>query len=141
MGDIFKIMTVGPYPNDYNTVVNMARKEKMSDYRPKLAKQVSMETYDVIFIGYPIWWGTMPMAVFTFLEKYDFSGKKIIPFCTHEGSSFSRSTDDIKALCPRSIILDGLAIRGGSVRTAGKDVLAWLNRIGVIKEKLEVDPS
>ena len=73
----------------------------------------------------------MPMAVFAFLEKYDLSVKKIIPFCTHEGSSFGRSVDDIRKLCPRSAILDGLAIRGGNVKNAKKDVSAWLNKIGI----------
>lgn len=73
----------------------------------------------------------MPMAVFTFLEKYDFSGKTIIPFCTHEGSALGRSSDDIKKLCPHSTILNGLAIKGSSVNTAQNRVAEWLHGIGI----------
>jgi len=71
--------------------------------RPELTNTVeNMESYDVIYLGYPNWWGTMPMAVFTFLESYDFSGKTIIPFCTHEGSGIGNSERDIKKLCPKA---------------------------------------
>jgi flavodoxin len=79
-GDIFKIVTVDPYPTNYNAVVNLAKQEQKNDYRPELATKVeNMDSYDVIFVGYPNWWATMPMAVFTFLEEYDFAGKTIIP--------------------------------------------------------------
>ena len=81
-----------------------------------------MDSYEVIYIGYPNWWGTMPMAVFTFLESYDFSGKTIIPYCTHEGSGMGSSERDIKKLCPNARVLPGLAIRGGSVDRADKDL-------------------
>jgi flavodoxin len=85
-----------------------------------------MDSYDVIYMGYPNWWGTMPMAVFTFLESYDFSGKTIIPYCTHEGSGMGRSERDIKKLCPNARVLPGLAIRGGTVDRADKDLSNWL---------------
>ncbi|GAF26210.1 flavodoxins [Moorella thermoacetica Y72] len=133
-GDIFKIVTVDPYPTDYNACVEQARKELESNYRPKLATRVeNMESYDVIFLGYPNWCGTMPMAVFTFLEEYNFSGKTIIPFCTHEGSGLGNSVRDIARLCPNSTLLDGLAIRGSNVRSAQtqKDVADWLRKIGM----------
>ena len=127
-GNIFKIVTVDPYPADYNAVVNLAKQEQKNDYRPELATKVEdMDSYEVIFVGYPNWWATMPMAVFTFLEEYDFSGKTIIPFCTHEGSALGRSVDDITELCPQSTILDGLAIRGRNVKNAKEDVSEWLN--------------
>ncbi|SFR16592.1 flavodoxin [Desulfoscipio geothermicus] len=132
-GDIFKIVTVDPYPTNYNAVVNLAKQEQKNDYRPELATKVeNMDSYDVIFVGYPNWWATMPMAVFTFLEEYDFAGKTIIPFCTHEGSALGRSVDDITKLCPQSTILDGLAIRGRNVTNAKKDVLEWLRELGII---------
>lgn len=133
-GDIFRIKTVKPYPTDYNTLVDQAKKEQENNYRPELATKVeNMNSYDVVFVGYPDWWGTMLMAVFSFLEEYNFSGKTIIPFCTHEGSGLGRSVEDIKKLCQHSTILDGLAIRGRSVKNADKDVSEWLSKIGMIK--------
>ncbi|MGB7606422.1 MAG: flavodoxin [Lutisporaceae bacterium] len=136
-GNILKIVTVDPYPTNYNAVVDLAKQELKDDYRPELATKIeNMDSYDVVFVGYPNWWATMPMAVFTFLEEYDFSGKTIIPFCTHEGSSFGRSIDDITELCPKSTILDGLAIRGRNVKNAQKDLSKWLNEIGMIKEEI-----
>jgi flavodoxin len=130
-GDVFRIVTVDPYPGDYNAVVDSAGREQKSNSRPALAEQVAnMDPYDVVFVGYPIWWSTMPMAVFSFLEKHDFRGKKIVPFCTHEGSAWGRSIKDIGKICPEAVVLDGLAVRGGNVRTAKKEVQAWLERIG-----------
>lgn len=131
-GDIFEIVTVDPYPTNYNAVVNLAKQEQKNDYRPKPATKVeNMDSYDVIFVGYPNWWATMPMALFTFLEEYNFSGKTIIPFCTHEGSGLGRSERDIKKLCPNSNVLGGLAIRGSSVYKAQNDVSEWLNKLGI----------
>jgi flavodoxin len=91
-----------------------------------------MDSYDVIYIGYPNWWGTMPMAVFTFLEEYDFSGKTIVPFCTHERSGMGRSERDIKKLCPNAKVLSGLAIRGGNVERADKDITNWLKKLDLM---------
>ena len=131
-GDIFEIVTVNPYPMDYDAVVDQAKQEQEDNYRPELATKVeNMDSYDVVFIGYPNWWGTMPMPVFTFLEEYDFSGKTIIPFCTHEGSGLGRSVEDITKLCPQSTILDGLAIRGSSVENSQDEVSEWLREIGM----------
>ncbi|MFX0102487.1 MAG: flavodoxin, partial [Candidatus Hodarchaeota archaeon] len=85
-----------------------------------------MGTYDLIFLGYPNWWGTMPMAVYTFLESSDFSGKMIVPFCTHEGSGLGRSVKDIKKCCPRAEIKNASPFRGSSVKNASDDVEKWL---------------
>ena len=91
-GNIFEIQTVKPYPNDYNAVVNQARQELDSDYKPALKTKIeNIKPYDLVFIGYPVWWGTFPAPVKTFLSEYDFSGKTIAPFCTHEGSGLGRS--------------------------------------------------
>jgi flavodoxin len=129
-GDIFEIVTVDPYPNNYNACVDKAKQEQDDNYRPVLATKVeNMDSYDVVFVGYPIWWETMPMAVFTFLEEYDFSGKTIIPFCTHEGSGLGSSVEDIKKLCPNSTVLEGLAVRGSNVNNAQNEVLEWLRKI------------
>lgn len=132
-GDIFEIKTVESYPTDYNAVVDKAKQEQKNDYRPELVTKVeNMDSYDVIFIGYPNWWNSIPMGVFIFFETYDFSGKTIIPFCTHEGSGLGRSVREIKKLCPRANVLDGFAIRGSSVNKAQNDVSAWLNKLGIL---------
>ena len=87
-GDIFEIKTSLSYPTSYNAVVDKAKKEQNANDRPELISHVeNMDSYNVIFIGYPNWWGTIPMAEFTFLEEYNFSGKTIIPFCTHANTS------------------------------------------------------
>lgn len=131
--DMFQIKTVKSYPEDYTETTYVAQEEKRKNSRPELTEIVDdMDSYDVIYIGYPNWWGTMPMAVFTFLESYDFSGKTIIPFCTHEGSGMGSSERDIKKLCPNAKVLSGLAIRGGSVDRADKDVANWLKKLDLI---------
>lgn len=131
-GDIFEIVTINKYPKDYNAVVEQAKQEKKDAYRPKFETKVeNMHSYNVVFIGYPNWCNTMPMAVFAFLEDYDFSDKTIIPFCTHEGSRFGQSIKDISNLCQKSTLLEGLAIRGSSVKTAQDDVFKWLSKLRI----------
>jgi flavodoxin len=131
-GDIFEIVPVDPYPRDYDEVVEKARKELSENYRPKLKTKVgNMESYKVVFVGHPNWWGTIPRPVATFLSEYDFSGKTIAPFCTHEGSGLGRSVEDIRACCPRSTVPGGLAVRGSSVKNAREEVAAWLREIGM----------
>jgi flavodoxin len=127
--DLFRIKTVRNYPEDYMETTNAAQEEKRQNARPVLTDKVSsMGSYDVVYVGYPNWWGTMPMAVFTFLESYDLSGKTIAPFCTHEGSGMGRSEQDIKTLCPKAKVLPGLAIRGGGVNNEDKELADWLKR-------------
>ena len=133
-GEIFEIASVQPYPRNYNAVVEQARQELKAGYKPELkTKMESIESFKMVFIGYPNWWGTIPAPVKTFLSLYDFSGKTIIPFCTHEGSGLGRSTGDILKLCPKSSVLDGIAIRGGSVKTAQNQVTGWLQTISIGK--------
>jgi flavodoxin len=131
--DIFRIETVNSYPADYSETTKVAQKELKENARPKLTARVNnMESYDVIFLGYPNWWGTMPMAVYTFLEEYDFIGKTIIPFCTHEGSGLGHSEKDIAKLCPKAKVLNGKAFLGSGVKSAQKEVTAWLSQVGAI---------
>lgn len=85
-----------------------------------------MEQYSEIYLGFPNYWGTMPMAVFTFLEHFDFSGKIIKPFCTHEGSGLGGSINDIRKLCPEAKVETGLAIRGGSVKMSKAEIEKWI---------------
>jgi flavodoxin len=129
-GDMFEIASVDPYPHDYDEVVAQARKELNEDYKPKLKTKVeNMGLYNVIFVGYPNWWGTIPRPVATFLSGYDLSGKTIVPFCTHEGSGLGHSATDIKELCPQSTLLEGLPIRGSYVKNAQNEVSEWLHKI------------
>jgi flavodoxin len=131
-GALFEISTVTPYPKDYNTVVNIARREQDQNNRPRLAVELDgMQAYEVVFLGYPNWWSTMPMAVFTFLESYNFSGKTILPFCTHEGSRMGHSESDIARLCPRATVSGGLAVTGASVKNARDDVTRWIEKAGI----------
>jgi flavodoxin len=118
-GDLFQIDTVNLYPTDYTETTNIAQDELSQNARPELTKSAeNMDAYDIIYLGYPNWWNTFPMAVFTFLESYNFSGKTIIPFCTHEGSGLGNSERDIKKLCPQAIVLSGFAIKGSTVQSA-----------------------
>lgn len=126
-GDTFYIETIKAYPTDYHETTQVAQKEQKENARPAIKGKVeNMANYDVIYLGYPNWWGTMPMAVFTFLESYDFSGKTIIPFCAHEGSAMGRSEQDLKKICPKSTILKGLAIHGSNVQNADKAIEIWV---------------
>lgn len=128
--DIFKIEQVQPYAKDYNTCIAQAQSDQKRDARPELKKYPeSLEQYDVIYLGYPNYWNTMPMAVFTFLEHFDFTGKEIRPFCTHEGSGMGNSVSDIRKLCPDAEVSQGLAIRGGSVEMSEKEIEAWTQRV------------
>lgn len=132
-GDVFRIDTVKSYPEDYTETTDVAKKELHDNARPELSSHVeNMDSYSVIFLGYPNWWGTMPMPVFTFLKESDFSDKTIIPFCTHEGSGLGRSEKDIAKLCPKATLLKGLAIHGSRISAAKKYVTNWLSKIGMI---------
>jgi flavodoxin len=133
-GDLFEITTVKPYPTDYNECIDVAKKEQQAAARPPLAAEVKdMAAYDVVFVGYPNWWGTMPQVLFTFLEQYDLSGKTVIPFCTHGGGRWGRSLGDLKTLCPDATVLEGLAISGNLVRRSKDDVVQWLKKLEIIK--------
>lgn len=134
--EAFHVTTQKPYPEDYRETTRVARIELDNNERPALAASPTieeMQQFDVIFLGYPNWWGTIPMALFTFLEQYDLTGKTIVPFCTHEGSGLGRGPSDIAKLCPGSTHLQGLAVRGSSVSRAQGDVDAWLRQLGFLK--------
>lgn len=127
-GDIFEIRTVKPYPNEYKPTTEVAKKELTDNARPAIQGKIdNMADYDVIFIGYPIWWHTAPMAVYTFMESYNLSGKTVIPFCTSGGSDLIESMPAIKQLAPNSKILDGITANDSN------DVLPWLKKIGMIR--------
>lgn len=131
-GDLFHIEPVKVYPADYTETTEVAQAELRAKARPELTRHLeTIDSYDKILLGYPNWWGTMPMPVFTFLEEYNLSGKTIAPFCTHEGSGLGLSVADIRKACPHSTVLEGLAIRGGDVKNARDPVAEWLKELGI----------
>ncbi|MBS5112989.1 MAG: flavodoxin [Coprobacillus cateniformis] len=125
--DLFEIKPLHDYPYVYHECTELAKKELHENARPKIKNIVShIEQYDHIYLGFPSWWSTMPMCVWTFLESYDLSGKHIYPFCTHEGSGMGQSIQDIKKLCPDSFIHQGFAILGSQVHNCDKNIQKWL---------------
>ena len=141
-GDLFEVKTVTPYPNTYDECTKAARRELDNNLRPAISGSVAnMEQYSTVFLCYPNWWGTLPMALFTFLESYNFSGKTIYPLVTHGGSRFGKSLDDIKRLCPRAVIGEGLEVSAFDrnpndaprVTVPNRDVTSWLRRVGITK--------
>ena len=129
-GDLVQIKTVQTYPEKYRDTTDLALKEQRDGTRPALSTRFNLDNYDVIFLGYPNWWGTLPMALFTFMESYDFEGKTIIPFCTHEGSALGRSIQDLNQLAPRASVKQGYSVRGSRSDSAGDEVDRWLRNLG-----------
>lgn len=128
--DMFQIEPVIEYAADYNECTEEAQRDKRANARPEFKNAPQdISEYDTIYLGYPNYWGTMPMHVWTFLEKYDFTGKTIKPLCTHEGSGLGSSEKDIEKICPKATVLKGLAIYGSRVNTAKKDIEIWLSKI------------
>jgi flavodoxin len=133
-GDIVEIQTVEPYPDDYDAVTKQAKQELNSGYKPPLKTKVeNLGSYNVVFLGSPIWWSTIASPVRTFLSENDLSGKTILPFVTHAGSALGKSVADIAALCPNSTVSDGLTVWGRDAKTAPREVAEWLRRIGMKK--------
>jgi flavodoxin len=137
VADVFEIEPVTPYPETYNELLEVSQDEIDQNARPEIAGIVeNMEDYDTVFIGYPIWWGDMPMIVYNFLESYDFTGKTIIPFCTSGGSGLS-GTEKTIADITGAKMLDGFSISGETAQnnreSSQKEVNEWLNEIGMVK--------
>lgn len=132
-GDLFRIETSESYPESYDAVLEIAREEQSRDARPELAAAVEdMSNYSVIFLGYPIWWGEAPMAVLTFLESYNLTGKTIIPFCTYGSSGFGNSVERLKYAAPNSLFLEGFGTGSSQAASADEAVIDWLSRLGYI---------
>ncbi len=129
-GDMFEIDTVESYPVDYMETTEVAKDELRARTRPALKNNIAdVSAYDVVFVGYPNWWGTAPMAVFTFLEGHDFSGKTVIPFCTHEGSGLGSGPKDIGKSAKGSRVQSSWSIYGHKVGKADNDVKKWLDQL------------
>lgn len=129
-GDIIELETVQPYPEEYRSTTEQAKKELEANFYPPLKVTVDdIGAYDLILVGSPSWWATFASPVRGFLAQHDFSGKKLSPFITHEGSRLGKSIQDMKMLCPGSTVLDGLAVRGSNVKDAQNDISEWLQRL------------
>lgn len=130
--DLFEITLVNPYSSDYNTVLDEAQRDQNEQARPELASHVeNMEQYDTILLGYPNWWASIPMPIASFLEEYDFSGKTIVPFCSHGGGHFGQSLTAIAKLAPDATMGEGLSIHYSGGDSLGNDVAAWLETNGI----------
>ena len=125
--DMFEIRPVTPYSEDHMECINEAKEDLENNVRPELQEYPKgIDEYDTIYLAYPNYWGTMPMAVWTFLEHFDFSGKTIRPLCTNEGSGMGNSETDLRKLCPEAKITEGLALIGGKVKSAKKEIERWV---------------
>ena len=131
--DIFRIEMKDPYSPVYMTCIEEAKKDLRAKARPELVSMpASVDEYDTVILAYPNYWGTMPMAVFTFLENFDFSGKTILPLCTNEGSGMGGSERDIKKTCPGAAVKSGLSVTGSEAAKAAARVKKWLAANGLI---------
>lgn len=134
-GELFSIQTSVVYPADGGELIEQAAEEQNENFRPELTSHIeNPDDYDIIFVGFPNWWYDMPMALYSFFEEYDFSGKTIIPFNVHNGSHFSGTISTIQELEPDAVVIeDGFTVSERDVADAGEDVMEWLNRLGIKK--------
>lgn len=131
-GDLVELELVRPYSRDYDTCLDEARKDREQGTRPELKTRIAnMDQYDVVYLGYPIWWATIPMPIVTLLESCDFSGKTIAPFCSHGGSRLGQSVTDITKLAPGAKITEGLPIHYGGGSSLPGDIDNWLRKNGL----------
>lgn len=132
-GTLFHIETETPYPADYMECIDLAKKEMNAHARPAIKGDTKVDNYDVIFLGYPNWWGEVPMAVYSFIEKHHWQGKIVIPFCTHEGSGLGSTESKLKKACQGSSFLPGLAVQGSIAQNSQKAaeliVRTWLKKL------------
>jgi len=135
-GELFSILAAEPYPSDYDECLTRAQRENAENSRPALKSMPEDITgYDTIFIGFPDWCSTCPMAVFTFLENFNTSGKKIIPFCAHGTSGLGTSISDIKAICPNADVKNAFGVYRDDVKNCETDVIEWLSQLGYGNDK------
>jgi flavodoxin len=131
--DTFKIEMKDPYSPVYMTCIDEAKRDKQNNARPELTGYLdSIDEYDTIVLGYPNYWGTFPMAVATFLERYDFTGKTILPLCTNEGSGMGGSERDIRKVCPSATVKSGLSVTGSQAANSKANVQKWLTANGLL---------
>ncbi len=132
--DIFEIVPATPYSDDYDTVLDVAQEEQQNNARPAISGDIeNLEQYDVIYVGFPNWWGDMPMILYTFFDTYDLSGKTVALFCTSGGSGLSNTVNEVKSLEPNATVTEGLHIGSGSSSNPDAAVSTWLSDIGLVK--------
>lgn len=140
--DIFRIEPETPYPTDHDKLVDLAKEEQNDNARPKIKDMIeNFDTYENIFVGYPNWWGDMPMILYSFFDEYDFSGKTIIPFNTHGGSGFSGTISTIKELEPNAEVLDGKSISRNDIQDAEQEIVDWVNSLDLKQAEEQPDSS
>ena len=131
-GDLFEITPATPYTDDYNELLDIAQQEQSDNARPDLAGQVeNWEQYDTVFVGYPNWWSDAPMAVYTFLEFYDWSGKTLVPFNTSASGGFGRSLSGLEESASGAAVLEGISFTERTLGDAQSEVTAWLDELGL----------
>jgi flavodoxin len=131
-GDLTDLVLAKPYSSDYSTCTEEAKRDQNSQARPELVTKIAdFDQYGTIILGYPNWWGTIPMPIATVLSSYNFAGKTILPLCSHGGSRLGRSLDDIKKLAPQARILEGLAVYTTGGSSLPEDLEAWLKKNGL----------
>lgn len=131
-GDLFEIKTVHTYPGSHKELIDAAKKESDDNARPQLATHIkNLKEYDVIFVGFPNWWYDMPKPLYTFFDEYDFSGKTVVPFCTHGGSRFSSAIKTIREMEKNATVLNGYTIARDRVAESKEGILKWLEKIGM----------
>ncbi len=132
--DLFSIRTVQKYPDNYDDTLDQAQDEQSQDTRPELETELeSLDAYQTIFLGFPNWWGDMPMAVYSFLDDYDLSGKTLIPFVTSGGSGFSSTISEIESAEPEADVLEGLSLSSSEASDAEEVVEDWLDGLGYLQ--------
>ncbi len=136
-GNVFSIVVDEPYSSDYDECLDQAADEKAENARPKLESHVeNMEDYDVVFLGFPNWWYTVPMAIFSFIEEYDFSGKTVIPFCAHGTGGLAASVEDITDALPDSVrVLEPVGVYRPDVDSSQPVINEWLDRLGYTEKQ------
>ena len=138
--DIFRIEPETPYPTDHDELVDLASEEQSNNARPAIKDTIeNFDTYENIFVGYPNWWGDMPMILYSFFDEYDFSGKTIIPFNTHGGSGFSGTISTIKELEPNAEVLDGKSISRNDIQDAEQEIVDWVNSLDLKQAEEQPD--
>ena len=133
--ELFEVAPAKKYPADYDTCIDVAKKEQNQKARPAILQDKDISDYDVIFFGYPVWWGDIPMCMYTFVEAHDWSGKRVIPFCTHEGSGAGRTESTLKRTMKGADISRAMTMRGETAQKGGSSVERtvdnWLKTLGL----------
>lgn len=133
--DMVRIQTATPYPGNFDDLAAQANEERQNNVHPALATNIEkFDDYDVVFVGYPIWWYQMPMAMYSFFDKYDFKGKTLIPFSSHGGSGWSGSLDVIKQLEPEATMVTGFSVSRTQSTSSAESIRTWLKQIGMVAD-------